>query len=272
LSVTQMKGVLLNMFFGVTLNSAEGISSTASAQVNMFSVSMTRAINPQLVKSEGSGDSNRMLRITEISTKYSVFLFALFAIPILLEAPYLLKIWLKNIPTYAVVFCQLSLIGMMIEKFTFPITDAIRAIGNIRNFQVTETIILLLNIPFTYTAFKLGYSPVAIYIIIILISSVLFFNRLYFGKVIANLNIPSYFRNAIFPVLIPILFAVLLAIGIHFYLPEGFFRLCSVSLLFASSLLISFWNFGLHPEEKHRLKTILLTAYRMMKKQTIKRY
>jgi O-antigen/teichoic acid export membrane protein len=268
MAVTQVKGVLLNMFFGVKLNTADGISYQASSQVNTVSVSLTRAINPQLMKSEGSGDRYRMLRITEISTKYSSFLFALFAIPVFLETPYLLKLWLKTVPEYATIFCQLSLLAMMIEKFTFPITDAIRASGNIRNFQVTETVILLLNIPLAYAAFKYGFSPEAIYIVIILVCLLIFLNRLHFGKKIVGMSIPRYMKNAIVPILSPIIIATILGYGAGLYLPQSFWRLCFVFIVFMSSLSITFWKWGLLKEEKERFKNILIQLFRKIKIST----
>ena len=244
MAVTQVKGVLLNMFFGVKLNAADGISYQASSQVNTVSVSLTRAINPQLIKSEGGGDRDRMLRITEISTKYSSFLFALFAIPVFLETPYLLKLWLKSVPEYAVIFCQLSLIAMMMEKFTFPITDAIRAIGNIRNLTIAESIIYVLNIPLAYVSFKLGFSPVSIYIVAISICLIIFFNRLYFGNKIAGINIRNYIKRAIVPILIPIFLATIFAYGTQSFLPESFWKFCIISVIFMSTLISCFWLFG----------------------------
>lgn len=266
MSVTQVKGVLLNMFFGIRLNAAEGVSNTASSKVNMVSVSMTRALNPQLIKSEGSGNREKMLRITEIGTKYSSFLFALFAIPVLLEASFLFNLWLKTVPDYAIVFCQLTLVVMLIETFTFQINHAIRAVGNIRDFLIAESFIIILNVPIAYFAFKLGYTPITIYIIAISISLLSFFNRLYFGKKIAGINIKSYIKNAITPVLIPILLATVLAFGAHLYLSESFFRFFIVSLIFIITLTIFFWNLGLQIDEKYRLKSILFSTLKKRKK------
>jgi|TARA_B110000240_G_C13510913_1_gene459305 O-antigen/teichoic acid export membrane protein len=266
LSVIQVRGVLLNMFFGVTLNAAEGISRTASSQIDMVSVSMTRAINPQLIKSEGSGDRKRMLRITEISTKFSVFLFALFAIPFLLEANYLLHLWLKEVPEYAVAFFQITLIAMFIEKFTFSITDSIRAIGEIRNFQTTETFFRVLNIPLAYFAFKFGYSAIAIYIIGAAISCIVFGNRLYFGKKIAGINISNYMRNAIKPILIPFALALSLSTFVHFNMNESFSRLFLVTFIFMIILTITFWLWALKDEEKNKFKEIALSTYDRFKK------
>ena len=84
----QVRSIILNSFFGVRLNAAEGVSKNASAPINMIASSMTRAINPLLVKSEGGGERNKMLDITVLSTKYSIFLFSIFSIPVIFEAPY----------------------------------------------------------------------------------------------------------------------------------------------------------------------------------------
>lgn len=265
LSVTELRGILLNMFFGVTLNAAEGLSKTASSQVNMISVSMTRAINPQIMKSEGGGDRKRMLRITEISTKFSVFLFTLFAIPILAETNYLFSLWLKEVPKYAVIFCQLSLVAILIEKFTFQITDAIRAIGNIRNFVLAEASFRLVNIPLAYLAFKFGSSPNAIYIVGIIVSCIIFGSRLYFGKRIAGINIWSYLNNSVKPIMIPLSIAIILSIPFHFFMNAGFSRLCIVTIVFMSSLIISFWLWGLESDENEKFKDIFYKLCKHLK-------
>lgn len=266
MSVTQVKSIFLNMFFGVSINAADGISTTASSQVNMISVSMTQALNPQLVKSEGSGDRKKMLRFTEMSTKFSIFLFAMFAIPVIFESPFLLKLWLKTVPEYTIVFCQLILVGLFLEKFTFEITTAIRAVGNIKKFQIAETILLVLNIPFYFIVLKMNYPPYSLYIISIFISILAAALRLYFGKKLIGLNIQSYLKNGILPVLVPITLASIFALIPHLYLPESFLRLIlstTFSLLFLS---LSFWFWGLNENEA---KTLKLIAYNVIQKANI---
>lgn len=256
MSVTQVRGILLNMFFGVTLNAADGISKTASNQVNTVSSSMTRALNPQLVKSEGSGNRQKMLRFTEMATKFSIFLFALFAIPVIIETPYLLNLWLKNVPEFAIIFCRLLLVGLFLEKFTFEITSAIRAVGKIRNFQVAETILALLTIPISYVVFKLGYPPYSIFLVNIFIATLAIFVRLYFGKIVADMNISLYFRNGIFPVLLPLLLTTIAAFIPQLYLPQSFLRLSISTMASLIVMTISFWFFGLKTDEANKLKQI----------------
>lgn len=257
MSVTQIRGVLLNMFFGVAINTADGISKTASAQVNTVSTSMTRALNPQLVKSEGGGDRQRMLRITELATKFSVFLFALFAIPVIIETSYLLNLWLIDVPEHAVIFCKLILIGLLIEKFTFEITSAIRAVGQIRNFQVAETCLIFFNIPIAYIIFKMGYPPYTIFLVSIFIAFIAILMRLYFGHMVAGMDIRQFFRNGILPILIPVLFTFFFAFMPKYFLLEGFLRLCITTMVSIAVMTSGFWFWGLKQEETAKLKEIV---------------
>ncbi len=259
MSVTQVKSIFINMFFGVSVNAADGLSTNASSQVNMISTSMTQALNPQLVKSEGGGDRQKMLHYTEIATKFSIFLFALFAIPVIFEAPYLLNLWLKKVPDYTIIFCQLILIATLIEKFTFEITTAIRAVGKIRNFQVAETIVKVLNIPFSYFILKAGCPPYYIYFVIILISLLAAFQRLYFGRVIAGMNIQSFLKNGILPILIPVFLASICSFLPQFYISVGFLRLVITTMTSIVIMTISFWFWGLKDNEVQILKQFAAT-------------
>lgn len=260
ISVTQVRGILLNMFFGVGVNAADGISKTASGQVNTISSSMTQALNPQLVKSEGSGNRQKMLQMTEMATKFSIFLFALFAIPVIIEAPYLLNLWLKTVPEFAVLFCQLILIGLFLEKFTFEITSAIRAVGKIRNYQIAESILAVLTIPISYMVFKLGYPAYSIFLVNIFIAVLAIFVRLYYGKIVADMNILQFFKNGILPVIIPLVLTAVAALIPQIFMQQSFLRLILSTLTSLLVLISSFWYFGLSPNEEIKLKKIAISA------------
>ncbi|MBM3206682.1 MAG: hypothetical protein FJZ43_03620 [Candidatus Staskawiczbacteria bacterium] len=260
MSVTQIRGILLNMFFGVNLNAAQGLSSSAADQVNLVSVNLTRALNPQLLKSEGNGDRQRMLKITELSTKFSAFLFALFAVPVFFEASFLLGLWLKNVPDFTVIFFQILLVNMMLEKFTFQITEAIRAIGEIKRFQVTETFFRLMNVPIAFIAFRLGAGPTSIFNIALLISLVIFFNRLYFGHKIAGMEVGHFLRNGVAKILLPLLLTLIITFVIRNIFNEGLVRLLTVLSTSFILFTVFFWLFGLNRNERVQFDNILILA------------
>lgn len=257
MAITQFRGLLINMFFGVKLNAAEGLAKTVSSQVNMVSISLTRAINPQLMKSEGSGDRNRLVYITATGTKFSAFLFALFGIPVLLEAPYLFSLWLKNVPEYTVVFFQLMLITQLLEKFTFQIGNAVRAVGRIRNFQIVESILPILTIPLAYYLFKIGYGPKWIYIVGLAATFLTAGVRLYFGKTVVGINILEYVKTAIVPALIPILIAIALTIPVKLIMVKSIPQLIITILFYITTLIVLFWFLGMKKTEKEIIKNML---------------
>lgn len=265
MSITQVRGILLNMFFGVSINAADGISKTASQQVNMVAVSMTKALNPQLMKSEGSGDRKRMLRLTAMATKYSVYLFSLFAVPVMVETSYLLKLWLKTVPPFSVIFCQLLLAGLLLEKFTFEIGTAIRAVGLIRNFQIAEIIPPVLTIPVSYYIFSLGYPPYSIFFVNIFCALFAIGIRFYFGKKNTGMVILDFIRTGILPVLFPVVIAILFGVILSCLFKQSFFRLCLTTLVSLITLTCLFWFFGLKISEKMKLERILKSFFRKIR-------
>ncbi|MDX1652434.1 MAG: MATE family efflux transporter [Brumimicrobium sp.] len=256
MSVTQIRSLILNVFFGVDINAAEGVSKTASNQLNTVSSSMTRALNPQLVKSEGSGNRRRMLMLTEISTKFSGFLFAIFAIPAIIEMPFLIDIWLKNVPDFAIAFTRLILIGLLLEKFTFEITNAIRANGNIRAMTIMESVIAVITIPAAIFIFQLGYKPYWIFIIYIISTLLAAFNRFYYAKKILDMKIKIFFFRAILPVIFPLSVIIVLNVLVNFINNNELIRL-SVSFILTPLLFVFlFWVFSMTKEEKMKIKEI----------------
>ena len=218
---------------------------------------MTRAINPQIMKSEGCGNRQRMIRVCEIGSKYSSFLFTLFGVPVAMEADFLFELWLKEVPRYAVIFCQLIMTQMLIEKFTFQITHAIRAVGNIRNFQITESIVCVVYLPFAYLLFKFGYSPVIIYLLGSLNSCLVAGVRLYYGKHIASINISQFITSSVLPVLIPLT----ISLGVYFvikgFLIQNLFTIAIKIVLFCILFTILFYVIGMNSEERIKWHNII---------------
>lgn len=256
LGVTQFRSLILNYFFGVRLNAAEGVANQVAAPLNNVVVGMTRAINPQIMKSEGGNDHDRMKYIVELGAKYSSFLFALFGIPVLLEIPFLLNIWLVVVPDYATSFCQLLIISMLIEKFTYQITHAISAVGRIKNFQIALSIGSLIYLPFAVLFFKMGFSPVTIYVLSIVTVLINAAIRIYYGKNVAGISPVSFYYNAVNPVLKPLLASTFISLVVSFLIKDDLFDFIVTTSLFMTLFSIFFWKWGCKPDEREKWKNI----------------
>ena len=200
-SLLCMQGVsiLLNMFGGVIANAAHGIANQLAGQLMVFSNNMLKALNPVLVKSRGAGDTEKMIEAAATGNKLSFIIYTFFAIPFIIECPFILSIWLKNVPEYAVLFVRLVLIRQMVSQLMVTLETCINATGQIRNFTITTIFIWLVPLFVGYVMYKMGAPISTIYWLLIATAFVRIINAVYYCNVLCGLNIWSYIRNTLWP-------------------------------------------------------------------------
>lgn len=107
--MVSMQGVnvLINMFFNPVHNAARGIAMQLQAAVNTFSTNFMTAVRPQIVKSYSDKEYSYSFALTCSAAKISYFLLLIIVVPLVINTEYVLLLWLKNVPEYAVVFTRL---------------------------------------------------------------------------------------------------------------------------------------------------------------------
>ena len=247
----QVTNIIINMFFGLQLNAANGIAYQVRNHINVFSINLTRAMMPQLIKSEGGGNRKKMLDLTGVATKFAIYFFSFFSIPILFELPVLLNLWLVDVPDYTVVFCRLLLIGLLLDKFTFHLGDAMRAVGEIKWYQVTESLSILLSLPISFLLFKNGYPPQTIYIVPLIVGIFVVGLRFYFSRKVTGLNIRDYVTKIVFKAAYPIIGALIVLFVINYNFTESVFRVLISFTSSSISFVLIAVLIGLETKEKN---------------------
>ncbi len=153
--------VLLNMFFSPVIVSARAISNQVNNVVTHFVQNFRTAVNPQIVKSYAQNDFTQSSFLVLISTKISFYLVLIIGIPIIMNAEYLLRVWLVDVPDYCTVFLQLIIIQSFIQTIDNSLYYGLYACGKIKQNAIVSPIIALMGFPLCYLLFKLGYSPIA---------------------------------------------------------------------------------------------------------------
>lgn len=161
----QVGNIILNAFCGTVINAAYGIANQVNVALNSLSSNFQVAYTPQIVKLYSQERRGDLFTLMNRSALLSYYLLFIVAIPIFLHIDLVLGIWLKEVPTYAGVFCQWLIIYNLIDSVQAPLWKVITATGNIKKYEIWLTSILLLNIPFTYIALKQGYPPYSVVII-----------------------------------------------------------------------------------------------------------
>ena len=171
-------------------------------------------------------------------------------IPFLLETEYIFNLWLDEVPQYAVIFTQLSIVAILISKYTTQIGHAIYAVGKIRLYQVLEATLSFISLGIIYLFYRLGFEPVTAYWIGIAFGFLFAVERYILGKKIVGLDLWDYTKETVFKTLWPIFISVALAILILLCLEPGFLRLFFVFFVFCLSYTLIFFAFGVNKEEK----------------------
>jgi O-antigen/teichoic acid export membrane protein len=268
-SMITMQGmtILINSFFGVIVNAAQAIALQITGQIMTFSNTMLKALNPLIVKSEGENNRAKMLKASITGNKLSFYLLAFFSIPAIIEMPFILKLWLENVPDYAVIFCQLNLFRSTITQLTITFPTAIGATGNIKKSQLIESIIWFLLLPVSYIMFKYGAKPEIIYINLIFMVLALSVSRIYFAHHICGLSIKKYFSDVLIKSFIVSFVTACLALLPVIMITESFIRLVLVLAISSITSIVLIISVGLNQAEKALVFSMVKNIISKIKKK-----
>ena len=242
--------ILLNLFFGPIVNAARGIAVQVQSAVHGFVGNFQMALNPQITKNYASGNLSQMHSLIFRSARFSFFLLYLFALPIIIEAEYILTLWLKTPPADAVVFTQWMLVVSLIYTISNPCIIANQATGKIKVYQIVIGSILLLIVPISYIALLLGAPAYSVFIVHLCMECLAQFWRMYLLRNLIDLPIKTYLKNIYLPIIIVAVLSSLLPLYLRSLVSDSFMRLIVIS--FSSVFSIAFFTFviGLTKNEK----------------------
>jgi O-antigen/teichoic acid export membrane protein len=258
--------ILLNIFFGIVVNAAYGISNQVNSNIRAFSSNMIRAIMPQITKSEGSGDRNRMLRLSIFASKMSFFLLAFFAIPIIVEMPFVLKIWLKTVPENTVIFCQLVLVLTLLYQITIGTMASVTSVGDIKTFQIAVGAIEIFNLPLAYVLIKVGLPAYFVFVGSIAMELVAGGVRTWFANRIAGLGIKDFLIHTWLYSMVSASAAALLALSLRLFIHEGFLRAFLVGSVTSLTMIILLMQLVFTKTENEKVWEMTRSIYIKAKK------
>lgn len=255
------QGVLLNIFFGPIVNAAQAIAAQVNGQLSAFSTTMMQALNPMIVKSEGSGDRKLMLKASLFGAKVSFFLTMMFCVPVMVEMPVLFTLWLGEVPQHTIVFCQLLLVKTMVYQLVLPLNTSIGAVGNIKGYELIKSSVAVMPLIISYFLFSLGYPAFYIYIVFIGEACVSSIITLYFCKKHCGLNIKEYLSNVFLRCLCSIVIVVVLVSSVNFLLDDELIRVLVKTTLFVFIFVLSLLLVGFNKEERSILTITMKSLY-----------
>lgn len=246
--------VLLNVFFGAAVNAARGLAFQVNNAINGFVSNFQIAMNPQIIKTYASGNKDEMFKIVFRGSKYSYMLLLTLSLPVIIEAPFILNLWLKEVPEYTVIFLRLVLISALIESLSGPLIASMHASGQVRDYQIVVGGLSLLTLPFAYLIILIYPIPYLAMVVGIVMAVLCLFARLFMLKKSIELPVFSFLSSVCFVDLCITIIASFIPISIYMTLDDGFLSFLIICAASITSTVTFSYVIGLNSREKTMIK------------------
>lgn len=249
---TQGVNILLNLFFGVIVNTASGIATQIQGVIMGFASNILLAVKPQIVKYYATGERKQMLRLMLNSSKLMYLLLFFVSLPLIIEMHFVLKIWLKVVPEYLIEFARLTLFFNFFAIISLVVVGAIHATGKNKRPSLINGTLYLLVLPLSYFALKNGSSPVFPYLINLISVLLGLISNIYTLKLHVNeFDVYEFFRKVLLTCFVITCLSCITPILIHHRMEEGWPRF--IAVIFSSMIAVLFFSYLLATDRKLKL-------------------
>ena len=239
--------ILLNMFFGVTVNAAKGLANQVQHAVSMLVSNFQTAVKPQLTKAIAQKDSERYKFLINLGTRFSFFMMLFFSVPIMISTPDILKIWLVHVPDWTILFVRWTLVYLLIDSLSRFLIHAILSNGKIRNYEILVGGTKLFALPVAYFFLKNGASPLIGMYVNMALELICLVERLYYCHKQLDFPVFYFLRKVCF-----VSFVVLASSLCISLIMKNYFFHNGISLMFVScmSTLVCIVFLGMNRSER----------------------
>lgn len=147
--------ILLNLFCGTAMNAARGVAGQVNNAAVSFVSNFMMAMNPQITKSYAEKDLSAMHALIIRGEKFGFFILLILFMLFAANRTYILGLWLTEVPAHTASLVVLILLYSLTETYTNPLVTGVLAEGDIRNYELSLTVIYALNIALSYALLKM---------------------------------------------------------------------------------------------------------------------
>lgn len=242
--------IILNMFFGPSVNAARAITIQVNTALLGFVQNFQMALNPQITKNYASGNIKYMSTLVFQGARLSYYILLFIALPIYMYTGYILTLWLGEYPEHTEIFIKLTLVFSLIESLSGPLITTMYATGKVRNYQIVVGGIQMLNLPFSFLILKIGFTPESVFYIAIIISIACMIARLIMLNKMIGLSIVKYLTKVFINVIGVTISSIILPLIALFHLQTSLKSFLLICILCVVCTLFSELFIGCSRDER----------------------
>lgn len=251
--VSQGQGIniLLNMFFGPVVNAARAIALQMQVGLSMFVTNYLMAVRPQVIKRFADSDYPGMYKLMFYTTKFSYLLMLGLILPFFFELKFVLHLWLgDNVPDQTVVFTRIILIIGLLQTVQLAQQMVFHAIGRIKIGNIVGGSLMIMALPVSYVALKLGFPAYSVFLIIMVCNVWVQLFGLYLIHRYVPFELTFLLKDVYLPCAVVSLLALPLPALIIFSFQQSLVRLIVTFFLSEAMLVILVWIIALNSTER----------------------
>ena len=254
--------ILLNQFFTPVVVAAKSIAQQVTNAVNVFSANFNTSLYPPIIKEYSFGNKEEMFRLINSGCKMTFFLMWVFTLPLVLHLDFVMSLWLKEVPEWTLLFTRLSLIEVLINSLSYPISTAARAPGKMRAYELTLGIMQILIFAISLVLFKAGFPAWSTFAVGIGMTALMMIVRLFIVRNLVQFSIARFAVEVMLPIFAICLVSAGISIFSYMLFPETvIFRIFHIFLCVAVSA-VSMLFIGM--DRNQREKTVLMLKRKLL--------
>lgn len=243
--------IVLNMFYGPVLNTAQGIANQIKNALYSFSNNALIATQPQIIQSHAQNDKKRLWDLITQSSRLYFYLLLIITLPIILEIDTALYFWLGIYPEYTTVFARILLLDALIRVIHTPLEYVNQATKKLGAYTIIWSVCRTLVLASAVFIGMKGFEPTYIYVSYIVWQIFGTFMVVVFTmKTQLIISIRKYVFDVVLPISKTSLFVASLPIVLHCFFSKSTLSSCGVGILTILWSAIIIFFVGLNKLEK----------------------
>ena len=235
----QGAAILVNKFFGLAANAAYGVAQQLNGFLLFFANSSVRPMRPQIIKCAGAGEHKQMVKLIHSVSRLTFLMLCMVMIPLYINMPYVLDVWLDAVPEGALSFCRGFLVLVLVSQLSVGLQIALEGSGRIKRLQMIVGSMHVLPLFAACLLFMYGFPMYVIMYCMIAEEAVCVLLRLLIARRDADVPLAPYLKHVILPTLLCALFTFVVAWQVYGLLAMSLPLVGLVVSTFVTLLLIS---------------------------------
>lgn len=243
--------ILVNKYFGPRVNSAMTIGNTVAGQAGTLSASLIGAFQPAIANAYGAGELEKMRALAYRACKIGTLLLLLFVIPLAVELPEILRLWLKTPPAYTTGLCWCILATLVVDKTAVGHMLAVNARGKIAHYQAVLGGALLLTLPLAWLWVALEWGVYAVGYATVVTMMLCAWGRVWFARSLVGMSARYWLSRIFIPLCVVATLSGTIGLLPRLWMTPSIWRIGVTSILIEAALWPLAWFILLDSEERN---------------------